>query len=193
LGNVLLNFQPSQFLTRFINDQNQINDFIAKVIKNELWRKLDRGVISLDNARDEYIAKFPEDSESITSFFTHWKEMLTPINGNINILHELKANGYSLYALSNFINEAFEYVQNCYDFFTLFDGKVISSEIKFIKPELQIYQHLIKTYNLDPGECVYIEDVANFLIPASKLSMKVIHYSPQTDLRKELRKIGVKI
>ena len=102
LGNVLLNFQPAQFLTRYINDQNQISDFIAKVIKNELWHKLDRGVISLDNARDEYIAKFPEESGFITSFFNHWKEMLTPINENIKILYELKANGYPLYALSNF-------------------------------------------------------------------------------------------
>jgi len=193
LGNVLLNFQPKQFLTRFINDENQINDFVAKVIKNELWLNLDRGRISLDDARDEYIAKFPEENELIITFFNHWKEMLTPINPNINILHELKANGYSLYALSNFIEEAFEYVQNRYSFFNLFEGKVISSEIKYIKPEVQIYQHLIKTYNLDPEECVYIEDVAAFLIPAKNLSMRVIHYTPRTDLRKELRKIGVKI
>lgn len=193
LGNVLLNFQPKQFLTRFINDENQINDFFAKVIKNELWLNLDRGRISLDDARDEYIAKFPEENELIITFFNHWKEMLTPINPNINILHELKANGYSLYALSNFIEEAFEYVQNRYSFFNLFEGKVISSEIKYIKPEVQIYQHLIKTYNLDPEECVYIEDVAAFLIPAKNLSMRVIHYTPRTDLRKELRKIGVKI
>ncbi|MFW9865089.1 MAG: HAD family hydrolase [Candidatus Thorarchaeota archaeon] len=114
LGNVLLNFQPTQFLMQFTNDYNQINDFIAKVINNELWQKLDRGVISLDDARDEYIAKFPKENEFITTFFNHWKEMLTPINDNIKILHELKANGYSLYILSNFIEEAFEYVKNRY-------------------------------------------------------------------------------
>ncbi|MFW9865088.1 MAG: HAD-IA family hydrolase [Candidatus Thorarchaeota archaeon] len=69
----------------------------------------------------------------------------------------------------------------------------ISSEIKFVKPELQIYQYLIKTHNLEPEKCVFIEDVPSFLIPAKNLNMKVIHYLPHTDLREELRKLGVEI
>ncbi|MFX1478997.1 MAG: HAD family hydrolase [Promethearchaeota archaeon] len=193
IGNVLLYWQPAQFLTQFTDDQNRINKFVSNVIKNSLWSNLDRGTISLEYARNEYLAKYPEESELLTSFFSHWMEMLTPIRENIEILYELKSNKYSLYLLSNFIKEALDFMQDRFNFFTIFDGKAISCQIKYIKPELQIYKYLITKYNLDPEECVYIDDISPYLTQASNLKMRTIHYLPHVDLREELRKLGVKI
>ena len=118
IGNILLNFKPELFLKRFINDEIRINYFITNVIKTKLWLNLDRGSISLQDARDEYLERFPEESNLILTFFDHWKEMLTPIPQNIQILRELKSNGYRIYFLSNYIKEAFDYVQDRYEFFT---------------------------------------------------------------------------
>lgn len=193
IGNVLLNFKPELFLKRFTNDDLRIKEFINNVIKTELWIKLDRGIISLQDARDEYLKRYTEESNMILIFFNHWKEMLTPITKNIQILRELKSNDYKIYFLSNFIKEAFDYVQKRHDFFTLVDGKVISSEIKYVKPEAKIYQILLEKYDLNPDQCVYIDDVESNLLQAHSLNMKTIHYLEDTDLRTELRKIDVKI
>ncbi len=193
LGNVIFNFKPEKFLRRYTNDEIYIKDFISKVIRSEIWLKLDRGTISIKKAEEEFIEKFPEDRNFILMFFEEWMKMLTPIQENVKILYELKANGYKLYILSNFIIEAFDYVQNQYSFLTLFDGKIISGNVKVIKPELEIYQMLIKIYNLVPEECIFIDDVLAFLSRARRLNIKTILFTQDTNLRTELRKLKVNI
>jgi putative hydrolase of the HAD superfamily len=163
------------------------------VIKTELWLRLDRGILSLEEARDEYLERYSEESNLILIFFSHWKEMLTPITHNIQILQELKSNDYRIYLLSNYIKEAFDYVQEHNDFFTLVDGMVISSEINSAKPETKIYQTLLDKYNLKPDQCVFIDDVESNLTQAHSLNMKTIQYFKDTDLRSELRKLDVNI
>ena len=79
------------------------------------------------------------------------------------------------------------------DFFSLFDGKIISGQEKVIKPEIEIYQKLIDKYNLVPEECVFIDDIRSFLSRARKLNMKTILFTPNTDLRTELRKLDISV
>ncbi|MBY8985417.1 MAG: HAD family phosphatase [Candidatus Lokiarchaeota archaeon] len=193
IGNVLINFKPDQFLRRFINDEYRIKEFLTKVIKTELWLNLDRGIISLEEARKEYLIRYPGESNLLLTFFAHWKEMLTPITHNIKILRELKSNDYKVYLLSNYIKEAFDYVVNRNEFFAIVDGKVISSDIKSAKPELKIYQNLFEKYDLRPERCVFIDDTEANLHQAQSLNMKTIHYFDGIDLRSELRKLKVNI
>ena len=105
----------------------------------------------------------------------------------------LKFNGYNTYILSNFIEEAFEIIQKKHQFFSLFEGRIISCQEKVIKPEIEIYQKLINKYNLVPEQCVFIDDIRSFLSRARKLNMKTIWFSPDTDLRTELRNLDVNI
>lgn len=193
LGNVLLNFKPETFLLRYTKDEQYIQNFISKVIRNKIWFNLDRGTISLENAKEEFIRKYPEDNSFIITFFEHWMEMLTPIQENVKVLCDLKANGYNTYILSNFIEETFEIIEKKYKFFSLFDGKIISGQEKVIKPEIEIYQKLIDKYNLVPEECVFIDDIRSFLSRARKLNMKTILFTPNTDLRTELKKLDISV
>ncbi|MHA2398127.1 MAG: HAD family hydrolase [Promethearchaeota archaeon] len=191
LGNVLLNFKPVQFLERFITDEKRIKQFSSKILENKLWLDLDRGILSIESARKQYLANYPEEEQLINMFFSQWMEMLSPIPKNVDVLKELKKNNYKLYALSNFIMEAWNYVINRYTFFGLFDGIVLSFEINFLKPEKQIFDHLLEKYSLIPEKCVFIDDVDENISQARKMKMKGIHYSEITDLREELKRIGI--
>jgi putative hydrolase of the HAD superfamily len=193
LGNVLINFKPDKFLLRYTKNEKFINSFISKVIRDKIWLNLDRGVISLENAKKEFIEKYPEDTNFILTFFKDWMEMLTPIEENIKILYELKSNSYKVYILSNYILEAYHYVKSTYEFISVFDGEIISGKEKVIKPEPEIYQKLVQKYKLIPKECVFIDDIPTCLLYARKIKMKTIHYLPNVDLRRELRKLEVKI
>ncbi len=193
LGNVLLSFKPEKFLLRYIDDLKRINSFVSKVTRDKIWWQLDRGIISIDKVKSLFFNQYPEERDLLILFFDHWMEMLTPIKNNIKILRELKQNGYKIYVLSNFIKEAFEFVEIRNDFFSLLDGRVISSEEKVIKPEKAIYEVLLKRYNLIPEECVFMDDVQGFLKPAKQLGMFTIWVRPNTNLRAELKKLSVKI
>ena len=188
-----MSFRPENFLLRYTNDSKLIKKFISNVIRSRIWLKLDRGIIPMQKAREEFLLRFPENSNLINLFFDHWIEMLTPIEKNIEVLRDLKKNGYQLYILSNFIEEAFSYVSKKYEFFSLFDGGIISYSVHIIKPEMEIFEEIIGKYNLDPKECVFIDDVATFLFKSRKLKMKTIQYLPNTDLREELRNLNINI
>lgn len=84
----------------------------------------------------------------ILSAFDNWYELLKPIEVSINVLKQLKENGYKPYYLSNFHLKAFEYVTKKYEFFKLFDGGVVSYKEKLLKPEVEIYNTLINRYGL---------------------------------------------
>ena len=191
LGNVLLKFQPSEFLLRFTNDVEYIDQFVAKIFRSSTWMDLDRGTISLEVAKNNFISKYPKEEAFLTLFFNHWMEMLTPIEENVKFLKGLRDLGYKTYILSNFIKETFTFIQNNYDIFQLFDGQIISGFEETIKPEKAIYELLLSRYNLLPEESLFIDDVLFFLKPAKKLGMKTIWNKPETDLQEELRKFNI--
>lgn len=193
LGNVLLKFKPEEFLLQFTSDKEYIKQFVTKITRSKLWLDLDRGYESLENAEVIFISKYPEEEELVSLFFNHWMEMLTPIEENISILLDLSESGYKTYILSNYIKEAFKFVKDKFDFFTLFDGQIISGEEKVIKPEKAIYESLLRRYQLIPEESLFIDDILFFLKPAKKLGISTIWNRPHTDLRKELKKFNVVI
>jgi len=191
LGNVLLNYKPIEFLLQFTTDQERINGFISKVSFSKTWFELDRGTLSLEKAREILSSRYPEEVDLLVPYFEHWLEILTPIQDRIEILEPLKNNGYKLFILSNFIEEAFQHVIEKYDFFSLFDGRVISYEEKVIKPEKAIYDILVSRYNLIPQESVFLDDHLSFLKPAKQLGMNTILVKQNTDLQVEFRKINI--
>ncbi len=193
LGNVLLNFKPNEFLLRFTDDVEYIDQFVTKILRSLEWLDLDRGTISIEDAKNNFISQYPKEEDFLTLFFNHWMEMLTPIEENIMILKYLRHLEYRTYILSNYIKEAYIFIQNKYDIFWLFDGQIISGFEKTIKPEKAIYLKLLNRYHLIPEESLFIDDVLFFLKPAKKLGLKTIWYQPKTDLRGELRKFDILI
>ncbi len=191
LGNVLINFKPNDFLLRFTTDKEYIDKFGSNVTRSKIWLALDRGANSLENARNIFLSKYPQEKDFIEIFFEQWMEMLTPIEENIEILKEISESGYQTYILSNYIKEAFRHVCSKYDFFSLFNGQIISGFENIIKPEKAIYELLLNRYNLIPEESLFIDDILFFLKPAKKLGMKTIWNRPKTDLREELKKFDL--
>ncbi len=193
IGNVLLTFEPRQFLLQFTNDISQIEKFMSKVTGSKAWLKLDRGELSVENAKNLFLLKYPKQTELIKLFFENWFKIFEPIPKNIEILKDLKQNGYKVFALSNFIKESYQFVIQKFDFFSLFDGQVISWKEKYIKPEFEIYKILLRRYKLNSQECIFLDDHSSFLISAEKLGIHTLLITKNTDLRAELRKLNVNI
>jgi HAD superfamily hydrolase (TIGR01509 family) len=76
-----------------------------------------------------------------------------------------------------------------YDFFKLFDGMVVSSELKRIKPDPEIFRHLLEGYSLNPQETVFIDDVKDNTEAAQKLGIVAIQFTTPEALRKELERL----
>jgi putative hydrolase of the HAD superfamily len=58
----------------------------------------------------------------------------------------------------------------------LFDGVVISGEIGIRKPTPEIYERGARAIELQPGDCVFVDDLPFNLPPAAELGMATVHH-----------------
>jgi epoxide hydrolase-like predicted phosphatase len=68
----------------------------------------------------------------------------------------------------------------------LFDGIVISGEVGVRKPTPRIYELGAQAIGVDPGECVFVDDLPFNLPPAQELGMAVVHHTAPDSTIEEL-------
>lgn len=176
LGGVLLNWDPVTYLKGLFQGTGQVALLHKVVFGSAEWVMLDRGVITECQAIERLVNQHPSLKEAIELVFSRWMEILVPIPSTVEVLKKLKQKGYPLYVISNFHEEAFAKVFAANAWFQLFDGLIISSEIKVLKPEPAIYQALLDRFSLQPQECVFIDDLLVNVEGARQMGLKGIHY-----------------
>ncbi|HYE83081.1 MAG TPA: HAD family phosphatase [Clostridia bacterium] len=190
LGNVLLNFRPLEYLYEKIPEKQKAHQIYEEIFRSTEWVMLDRGVITEEEAIDMICDRNKEKSQIIRNVMDDWYQMLTPVEGVAGILKELKSSGYKTYFLSNFHLLAFEAVYKRYDFFSDFDGGVVSYKEKLLKPEKDIYDKLITAYGINPHESVFIDDTKENIEGAAKSGFETVLFTTAPELRKKLAGYG---
>jgi len=76
----------------------------------------------------------------------------------------------------------------------LFDGVVISGEVGMRKPAPEIYRLGADRIGLEPGACVFVDDLPFNLSPAAELGMATVHHRSAEETIGELeRLLGVSL
>ena len=182
LGNVLLNFNSDKIIADHVQDDELHQQISANIFESEEWILLDRGTITAKEATKRFIERMPQNEKLIKEIMENWKQYLTPINENVEVLNNLAQKPINLYVLSNFHKEAFEEVYKKYDFFNHFDGLIISYREKTVKPEKEIYEKLITRFNLKPETTLFIDDSQRNIEAAQKMGFKTIHFNDNIKL-----------
>jgi putative hydrolase of the HAD superfamily len=91
-----------------------------------------------------------------------------------DIIRELRGRGLKTALLSNSWGVS-GYPRE--DFPALFDTVVISGEVGMRKPESRIFRHTVGLLGVEPGECVFVDDIAANIVAAEALGMTGIHHS----------------
>lgn len=193
LGNVLISYDPKSFISKYVKEENQ-EKFFEIVFGSKEWQELDRGTLEYEEAIEIFSKKLPQERESIEKLFNeNIQEVLFPIEKNLELLPKLKNNGYKLYILSNFHREAFLEIAKKCEFKKYFDGGVISYEVKLLKPEDEIYEEILKKYNLEPEKTLFIDDTLHNVEGAKKFKIEIIHLKEKENLKRELLEKGITI
>jgi epoxide hydrolase-like predicted phosphatase len=186
LGNVLISFRPA----KFFDDKNYPETIKSKIIPDifgsKEWLMLDNGDINTAQAIEAISMRSSLQKEEIAHIFNLRTEMMFPLDQNVRLLPELKKRGFRLYYLSNFPLDIFEEIKTGYYFFRYFDGGVISSEVKFSKPDRRIYEILLKNYLLKAEESLFIDDIEINVRSAESLGMKGLVTYGSEEISKDL-------
>jgi epoxide hydrolase-like predicted phosphatase len=190
LGNVLLSFNPQEYMKTKIKEEN-IEKLYKAIFQSEEWLMLDRGTIEENIAIENIISRNKDYSEDIKLVFKDWYSILIPISETVEVLKSLKEKGYNIYYLSNFHHLAFKDVTNKNEFFNLFDGGIVSYEEKLLKPEEEIYNLLLKRYNLKPEETIFADDTKVNVEAANKLGITGLVFENTEKFKADLRELNV--
>ncbi|OWK97204.1 HAD family phosphatase [Chryseobacterium manosquense] len=191
-GGVLMDWNPRYFYKDYFNDDEKMEFFLRNIATDEWNAEQDRGR-SLAEGTEILIAKFPEWETEIRAYYDNWTTMLrSDIPENVAVLRKLEHSEYDLFGLTNWSAETFPYALENYDFFKIFDGKiVVSGTEKLIKPDPKIWEVLLERYNIKANESVFIDDNAKNIETAKNLGFVTIHITEETNLAEELRNLGV--
>ena len=108
------------------------------------------------------------------------------------LLRKLKRN-YKLILLSNTNTIHFNYKLKRLPVLNLFDSFVLSYRISSVKPSLKIYKAALKESGFKAKECVYIDDIKAYADAAKKIGVHGLHYTTTAKLKKDIRRLGVKL
>ncbi|HYC28166.1 MAG TPA: HAD family phosphatase [Chitinophagaceae bacterium] len=192
LGGVLVDWNPDYVYRTIFEDEEKMRWFYNNIC-TPAWNEEQDAGRSLKEATEELVTQFPEHEENIRAYYDRWEEMLGgPIRGTVEILRKLKyETRCRLYALTNWSHETFPVALERYEFLHWFDGRLVSGEEKTRKPFLDIYELLIKRFNIDASKAIYIDDNARNLEPAGQLGFSTIHFRSPEQLEEELSRYKI--
>lgn len=192
IGNVILEWNPQKLLDSLFSCKTENKEAMENIIAHEDWQMLDKGTLSLEEAISRANDRCNMEVNKIRKLFEETPKSLIPIQKTVDVIMELSEKGYSLYVLSNMHKHSFEYLSGAYDIWKHFSGIVISSHIKSIKPEPEIFEYLIGTYNLIPRNTVFLDDLKCNIATAKKFGLNTIHVKNASQSKEELyQMIGI--
>ncbi len=187
-GGVLLKWNPYNILQPYFpGEQQAAENFLDEINFTEWNAQQDKGR-SFTEGVAVLSQQFPQHAHIVRALHEQWEKSVDgQFDESIELLRELKEKGHPLYGLSNWSAETFPIVRKRYDFFELFDGILLSGEVKLIKPDPAIFELCLKMICKPASECLFIDDSEANINAAQQIGFDTIHFISSEQLRKELQ------
>ena len=193
LGRVVLWFDNNVFLRKLADRAGRPFEEVKAAVHGdlELLRRFDAGAITTADFHARVMEIVGADVSRV-DFYAMYNDIFTPNAGAIDVLGRAKSAGYKLLLLSNTDPERFGFVLRTFPALRLFDGYVLSYELKLLKPDPAIYLAAAHAAGCEPGDCAFIDDMEENVNAAIATGLAGIHYLPETDLAAKLRTLGLR-
>lgn len=191
IGNVLVDFRWRELMKNLNLSKEAQDRFETSVFGSCWWHDLDHGTI---DEKDAVIRLREDNIEFREAFDLVWEnrdKLVKPYDYAVSWIDSLKEQGYHVYLLSNYPRDIFTLHANVgsFPFLDHVDGKIVSGFVRMIKPDADIYEKLIDTYQLSASECVFIDDREENVQGAINVGMQGIVFKTYEQASNELKQI----
>ena len=188
-GAVLVDWNPHYLFDGYFGDADKATWFLDHICTNEWNRQFDGGKPFAEGIA-ELKAEHPAWAREIDVYWTDWEKMMGgPIPGMYELVSDLKAAGYGVYGLTNWSSETFYRIEKNYPVFTLLDGKVVSGDVRLLKPDAAIFHCLLDKYGLKAEESLFIDDTLSNVEGARAAGLSALPFTDARTLRADLRRL----
>jgi len=149
---------------------------------------LNRGTVTVEECFRKYFNALISENQ-MEKLIKLWNSTWVADEEMIKLVKLLKKNyKLAIFSNSDANNDKIYRKKGWYDYF---DHLILSHEIGIIKPDERIYRIALKKLELEPEECLVIDDQEDCLIPAEKLEMKTLLFESPSKLKKDLKKLKI--
>ncbi len=193
LGNVILPFNHYQIAEKLyqftrnkeFQDSQKIFSFLFDLQKGAI-NDLDIGKMSPPDFFQS-IQKTLDLSIPFDEFIPLWSDIFVEDRGVSKIILALKEKR-RLGLLSNTDPLHFNYILSKFPVIQIFDQWILSYEVGFKKPAVEIFQAAMKWASVEPEKIIFIDDIKEYVDVAASLGMHGIHFISSDQLKEELNK-----
>lgn len=191
IGGVLLDWDPRHLYRKLYEDEQEMERFLNEVCTLEWHDAHDRGK-PVEMSCAELAATHPAYSEQIYAWGQRSEEMVRgPIAETVGILRELKDAGVPCYALTNMEIETYPQRVERFPFLRWFDGAVVSGFEGVAKPDLEIFELLLRRFSLAAESTLLIDDSPRNVRAALSVGMQAVEFRSAAQLREVL--VGARV
>ena len=131
------------------------------------------------------LREFLQLSLSFEDFIRIWNDIFTE-NQEVSQIILSQKGKQKLGLLSNTNPLHFDYILSKFPIIRAFDQWILSHEVGFKKPVVEIYRKAIEWASVEPWKILFIDDMKNHVEVAVSLGMRGIHFISAEQLREEL-------
>jgi 2-haloacid dehalogenase len=158
IGGIFLDWDPRNLYRKLFRDEERMEWFLEHICTAEWHDAHDRGRPVAASCTELALAH-PEWGAEIAAWSERSEEMVGgAVEDSISVLEELKEAGIPCYALTNMEAETYPGRAERYEFFSLFDGIVVSGQEGIAKPDVAIFELLTRRFRLAPTQTLFIDD-----------------------------------
>jgi FMN phosphatase YigB (HAD superfamily) len=191
LGNVILPFNHYQIAEKLsrLSQKKEFQDppkIFSYLFDSEkgIINDLDVGKVSPPEFFQS-VKEYLDLSISFEAFLPIWNNIFVEDQGVSRIVFSLKGK-WRLGLLSNTDPLHFHYILSKFPVMETFDKWILSYEVGFKKPAIEIYQKAMKWASVEPQKIVFIDDMEKYVEVAISLGMQGIHFISAEQLKEEL-------
>ena len=184
MGNVLLEWNKDKILRGVIKTEKDFMILDKAIFQSGLWERLDLGTLT----REELVLKvvsmigsiYQEKVEEVVWNWPSYIEIYTEV---FPLLVRLKEKGHRIFVLSNTSPVFYELLKDqLAPLEKILDGFVLSCDIKAIKPDRKMFEEILHKYQLDPSNCIFLDDVKDNTKMAESLGIKAYQVKKRSDV-----------
>jgi 2-haloacid dehalogenase len=191
VGRVLVQWDLRHLFAKLIEDQQELDWFLANVVTLEWHFQHDAGR-PLAEMLPELKAEHPAYAAHIDAYATRFNETIPgPVPGSLEIVEELATRGVPLFAITNFGSEFWAMFRPTQPIFDHFRDIVVSGDERLVKPDAAIYQLALRRFGLAPGESIFIDDNLPNVVAARENGFHGHHFTDAATLRAHLARLSL--
>ena len=190
MGNVLLEWNKDKILKAVAKTQKDYLILDKAIFQSGLWESLDLGTLTREELVDKVLSLLGDCyQKKVEEVIWNWPAYIDIYTEVFPLLARLKENGHRIFVLSNTSPVFYELLKNqLAPLAKILDGFVLSCDIKVIKPDRKMFEEILSKYELDPANCVFLDDLADNTKMAESLGIKAYQVKQRSDLVDILKK-----